>query len=132
MSVTAVSQAARPRGVRPELGSMYNPSSDFKCFDASNVIPFSQVNDDYCDCEVKEEVQYIGSGYKFFLLRMVLTSRAPQLVTTASSTARTAATGLCCWCLAGWETGESRIGEKTVVTLSSLSGSVTVATVVTS
>jgi len=51
MSVTVVSQAARPRGVRPELGSMYNPSSDFKCFDASNVIPFSQVNDDYCDCE---------------------------------------------------------------------------------
>ena len=54
MSVTAVSQAARPRGVRPELGSMYNPSSDFKCFDASNVIPFSQVNDDYCDCEVRK------------------------------------------------------------------------------
>ena len=53
MSVTAVTQAARPRGVRPELGSMYNPSSDFKCFDASNVIPFSQVNDDYCDCEVR-------------------------------------------------------------------------------
>ena len=55
MSVTAVSQGARPRGVRPELGTMYNPSSDFKCFDASNVIPFSQVNDDYCDCEVKIE-----------------------------------------------------------------------------
>ena len=55
MSVTAVSQAARPRGVRPELGSMYNPSTDFKCFDASNVIPFSQVNDDYCDCEVRRE-----------------------------------------------------------------------------
>ena len=95
MSVTAVSQGARPRGVRPELGTMYNPSSDFKCFDASNVIPFSQVNDDYCDCEVK--IETIQAMDKFFIrnisIRMVLTSRAPPLVTTASFTAITAATG---------------------------------------
>ena len=114
MSVTAVSQGARPRGVRPELGTMYNPSLDFKCFDASNVIPFSQVNDDYCDCEVNEKLYRRWISYfNVILLRMVLTSRAPQLVTTASSTARTAATGPCCWCPAGWETGESRSGEKT-------------------
>jgi len=42
---------SRPRGVRPELVSMYNPGQDFKCFDSSNTIPFSQVNDDYCDCQ---------------------------------------------------------------------------------
>ena len=54
MSVMATGEGARPRGVRPELATMYNPSLDFKCFDASNVIPFSQVNDDYCDCEVRE------------------------------------------------------------------------------
>lgn len=66
MSVTAVSQAARPRGVRPELGSMYNPSSDFKCFDASNVIPFSQVNDDYCDCEVRMK----DGSSSFILIRL--------------------------------------------------------------
>ena len=111
MSVTAVSQAARPRGVRPELGTMYNPSSDFKCFDASNVIPFSQVNDDYCDCEVNiETIQAMDTFLiRNILIRMVLTSRAPRLVTTASFTARTAATGHCCLCQAGWGTGELRI-----------------------
>ena len=111
MSVTAVSQAARPRGVRPELGSMYNPSTDFKCFDASNVIPFSQVNDDYCDCEVKIETTLTMDTFliRNISIRMVLTSRAPRLVTTASSTARTVVTGHCCLCPAGWGTGESRI-----------------------
>ena len=53
MFVTAGLQGARPRGVRPELGTMYNPGQAFKCFDASAVIPFAQVNDDYCDCEVR-------------------------------------------------------------------------------
>ena len=67
MSVTAVSQAASPRGVRPELGSMYNPSSDFKCFDASNVIPFSQVNDDYCDCEVRDGETWVKNFYRQLL-----------------------------------------------------------------
>ena len=52
MSLMSVSKCIRPRGVRPELASMYNPGQDFKCFDASNVISFSKVNDDYCDCEV--------------------------------------------------------------------------------
>jgi len=51
MSLMSVSKCIRPRGVRPELASMYNPGQDFKCFDASNVISFSKVNDDYCDCE---------------------------------------------------------------------------------
>ena len=48
---TSITDGSRPRGVRPELVSMYNPDVDFKCFDSSNTIPFSQVNDDYCDCE---------------------------------------------------------------------------------
>jgi len=43
--------ASRPKGVRVELASFYNPSSDFKCLDGSNTIPFIQINDDYCDCE---------------------------------------------------------------------------------
>ena len=106
MSVTAVSQAARPRGVRPELGSMYNPSSDFKCFDASNVIPFSQVNDDYCDCEVRKGGNIQRVFYRRLLFRMALTSQAPQLVPMASSIARTVATGHSCFCPAEWETGE--------------------------
>ena len=53
LGLARLSVAGRPRGVRAELASMYNPSQDFKCFDGSNVIPFGQVNDDYCDCEVR-------------------------------------------------------------------------------
>lgn len=30
--------------------SLYIPDKDFTCFDGSNTIPFTQVNDDYCDC----------------------------------------------------------------------------------
>jgi len=47
----ATSEASRPKGVRVELASFYNPATDFKCLDGSSVIPFIQVNDDYCDCE---------------------------------------------------------------------------------
>lgn len=43
-------EAIRPRGVRPELASFYDPGRDFQCLDGSHTIPFSQVNDDYCDC----------------------------------------------------------------------------------
>ena len=46
--------SSRPKGVRVELASFYNPGSDFKCLDGSNTIPFIQVNDDYCDCEVSQ------------------------------------------------------------------------------
>jgi len=42
--------ASRPKGVRVEIASFYNPATDFKCLDGSNLIPFIQVNDDYCDC----------------------------------------------------------------------------------
>ena len=45
--------SSRPKGVRVELASFYNPAADFKCLDGSNIIPFIQVNDDYCDCEVR-------------------------------------------------------------------------------
>ena len=37
-----------------QVASLYNPGSDFRCFDGSNTIPFIQVNDDYCDCEVRD------------------------------------------------------------------------------
>ena len=29
---------------------LYKPDIDFTCFDGSKSIPFSSVNDDYCDC----------------------------------------------------------------------------------
>ena len=50
-SVLAAGRAVRPHGVRPDHATLYNPAMDFKCFDGSNLIPFNQVNDDYCDCE---------------------------------------------------------------------------------
>ena len=53
---TALAQAARPRGVRPELATMYNPGQAFKCFDGSNTVAFAMVNDDYCDCEVSDTI----------------------------------------------------------------------------
>ena len=53
LCITAPSQASRPKGVRAELASFYDPAADFKCLDGSNLIPFIQVNDDYCDCEVR-------------------------------------------------------------------------------
>ncbi len=30
--------------------SLYDPSKPFTCLDGAATIPFSQVNDDYCDC----------------------------------------------------------------------------------
>ena len=52
-ALLSLTEAGSPRGVRPELATMYNPGQDFKCFDGSGVIPYRQVNDDYCDCEVR-------------------------------------------------------------------------------
>lgn len=46
-------ESIRPRGVRVELASFYNPADEFSCLDGSGTIPFIQVNDDYCDCDVK-------------------------------------------------------------------------------
>ncbi|KAK9878881.1 hypothetical protein WA026_003710 [Henosepilachna vigintioctopunctata] len=44
------SEVPRPRGVSLSRASLYSPQNDFTCFDNSKTIPFSQVNDDYCDC----------------------------------------------------------------------------------
>lgn len=44
------SDVPRPRGVSLSKASLYNPSKDFTCFDGTVTIPFSYVNDDYCDC----------------------------------------------------------------------------------
>ncbi|KIJ56830.1 hypothetical protein M422DRAFT_22966 [Sphaerobolus stellatus SS14] len=40
------------RGISPELLSLYNPTSakTWKCLNSSMIIPWSAVNDDYCDC----------------------------------------------------------------------------------
>lgn len=40
----------RPRGVSLSKAPLYLPTKDFTCFDGTITIPFSYVNDDYCDC----------------------------------------------------------------------------------
>ena len=52
VSCAGTGWSIRPRGVRAELASLYNPAADFACLDGSATIPFIQVNDDYCDCDV--------------------------------------------------------------------------------
>lgn len=42
---------SRPRGVPLSRASLYANEASFTCLDGVTSIPFSQVNDDYCDCE---------------------------------------------------------------------------------
>lgn len=46
----ATSEVPRPRGVSLSRAALYPPKDTFTCLDGSLTIPFSQVNDDYCDC----------------------------------------------------------------------------------
>lgn len=48
--IHAQSDVPRPRGVSLAKASLYSPTKDFTCFDGTATIPFSHVNDDYCDC----------------------------------------------------------------------------------
>ncbi|XP_050665511.1 glucosidase 2 subunit beta [Leptidea sinapis] len=48
--ILVFSEVPRPRGVSLSKASLYPPTKDFTCFDGTNTIPFSYVNDDYCDC----------------------------------------------------------------------------------
>ncbi|XP_022908667.1 glucosidase 2 subunit beta [Onthophagus taurus] len=50
ISLISSSEVPRPRGVSLSRASLYNPGEDFTCFDGSLTIPFTHINDDYCDC----------------------------------------------------------------------------------
>ncbi|EHY59084.1 hypothetical protein HRR83_001647 [Exophiala dermatitidis] len=50
---TRASESSRPRGVGPEFAKFYKktPSDTFTCISNPSItIPFSRVNDDFCDC----------------------------------------------------------------------------------
>ena len=86
LGLVRLAEASRPRGVRAELASMYNPNQDFKCFDGSNVIPFNHINDDYCDCQVRPDriLSCCLSHSSLLSLRTAQTSPAPRHVRLAS------------------------------------------------
>ena len=55
LSTTVNGLGGKPRGLRPELVTFYDPNSSnglFQCLDGSISIKYLQVNDDYCDCPV--------------------------------------------------------------------------------
>ncbi|XP_003740071.1 glucosidase 2 subunit beta [Galendromus occidentalis] len=43
-------QISRVRGISLQMKAFYDPLKDFQCLDGSMRLPFSYVNDDYCDC----------------------------------------------------------------------------------
>ncbi|XP_017879297.1 glucosidase 2 subunit beta [Ceratina calcarata] len=46
----AGSKVLQIRGIPVAKNSLYSADRDFQCLDGSLLIPFAQVNDDYCDC----------------------------------------------------------------------------------
>jgi len=53
LTVSVDGLGGRPRGLRPELITFYDPNASngmFQCLDGSITIKYLQVNDDYCDC----------------------------------------------------------------------------------
>ncbi|KAK3825906.1 MAG: glucosidase II beta subunit-like-domain-containing protein [Benniella sp.] len=51
--ITKAVEGSVPRGVSPSSAHLYVPdkASQWRCLDGSKTIPFSAVNDDYCDCK---------------------------------------------------------------------------------
>jgi protein kinase C substrate 80K-H len=47
--------------------SLYDSNKDFKCLDGSQSIPFSHINDDYCDCV--DGTDEPGMNSEFVLIR---------------------------------------------------------------
>ncbi|KXT05103.1 hypothetical protein AC578_7565 [Pseudocercospora eumusae] len=51
LEYVSLASAARPRGVGPEFAKFYEDTTTFTCISSpQSKIPFSRVNDDYCDC----------------------------------------------------------------------------------
>jgi protein kinase C substrate 80K-H len=43
-------ESMRPRGVALSRTALYAPADTFTCLDGSLTLPYSHLNDDYCDC----------------------------------------------------------------------------------
>jgi len=59
LALLGASEAAI-RGVHPANVRHYQDSGgDFTCIDGSDSIPFSLINDDYCDCKYVGQFKYL-------------------------------------------------------------------------
>ncbi|KAF9556351.1 hypothetical protein EC968_008311 [Mortierella alpina] len=68
VAITQVSGSSAPRGVSPSDAKRYTPNSsqNWSCLDGSKTIPFSAINDDYCDCADGSDepgTSACGTGY---------------------------------------------------------------------
>ncbi|KAF8931275.1 hypothetical protein BGZ58_007724 [Dissophora ornata] len=68
VAVARAAESHTPRGVSPSKAQLYTPdkSANWKCLDGSKTIPFSAVNDDYCDCKDGSDepgTSACGTGY---------------------------------------------------------------------
>ncbi|CAO3573373.1 unnamed protein product [Mortierella alpina] len=68
VAITLVGSSSAPRGVSPSDTKLYTPSNTqtWRCLDGSKTIPFSAVNDDYCDCADGSDepgTSACGTGY---------------------------------------------------------------------
>ncbi len=58
------------RGVNPSKANFYRTQKDFTCLDGSITIPFSLVNDDYCDCRSVVLVFFCKCDVMFAILEI--------------------------------------------------------------
>ncbi len=66
--------SAEIRGLNPQKKSSYNSGRDFTCLDGSVTIPFSYVNDDYCDCKCVLLCVYIVLYFCDYLILVLCVS----------------------------------------------------------
>ncbi len=59
-TAAAGGEGSTPRGVHPDLVHHYRDRNTFYCLDGQGSVPWNQVNDDYCDCEVQGDERSDG------------------------------------------------------------------------
>jgi protein kinase C substrate 80K-H len=72
-ALPALVRSSRVLGVPPDLQKLYLPSKSnpptWRCLDSSKDIPWTAVNDDYCDCPDGSDEPGAYTSYKPMVLR---------------------------------------------------------------